>query len=60
MATGTRDAMLSCAVELDGAAFGGHVRPANACEDRIDRRLLEHRSGKCASPWPCGSEAGER
>ena len=25
------------AVELDGAAFGGHVRPANAREDRVDR-----------------------
>ena len=33
-------------MELDGAAFGGHVRPANAREDRVDRRLLEHRSGK--------------
>jgi transposase-like protein len=37
---------LSGTVELDGAAFGGHIRPANAREDRVDRRLLEHRSGK--------------
>jgi transposase-like protein len=46
MAAETREAILSGAVELDGAAFGGHVRPANAREDRVDRRLLEHRSGK--------------
>ena len=46
MAAETRDAMLSGDVEVDGAAFGGHVRPANAREDRVDRRLLEHRSGR--------------
>jgi len=31
---------------VDGAAFGGHVRPANIREDRVDRRLLGNRSGK--------------
>ena len=46
MAAETRDAMLSGEVEVDGAAFGGHVRPANAREDRVDRRLVRHRSGK--------------
>lgn len=46
MAAETHDATLAGNVELDGAAFGGHVRPANAREDRVDRRLLEHRSGK--------------
>jgi transposase-like protein len=46
MATETREARLHGQVEVDGAAFGGHVRPANAREDRIDRRLLKHRSGK--------------
>ncbi len=46
MAAETRNAMLSSEVEVDGAAFGGHVRPANAREDRVDRRLLRHRSGK--------------
>lgn len=46
MAAETRDATLSGAVEVDGAAFGGHARPANAREDRVDRRLLENRSGK--------------
>jgi transposase-like protein len=46
MAAETRDATLSGDVEVDGAAFGGHVRPANAREDRVDRRLLGNRSGK--------------
>lgn len=46
MAAETRDATLSGEVEVDGAAFGGHLRPANAREDRVDRRLLQHRSGK--------------
>jgi len=46
MAAETRDASLSGQVEVDGAAFGGHVRPANARENRVDRRLLGNRSGK--------------
>ncbi|MGO8954132.1 MAG: IS1595 family transposase [Rhodomicrobium sp.] len=33
-------------VELDGAYFGGHVRPENRKEDRIDRRLAENQTGK--------------
>jgi transposase-like protein len=33
-------------VEIDGAYFGGYVKPANRKEDRIDRRLLEHQTGK--------------
>src|SRR4051794_11455938 len=33
-------------VELDGAYFGGHVRPENLAADRVDRRLAEHQSGK--------------
>lgn len=33
-------------VEVDGAYFGGHVRPANRKNDRLDRRLVENRSGK--------------
>jgi transposase-like protein len=32
--------------EIDGAYFGGYVRPANFKRDRIDRRLLENRTGK--------------
>ncbi len=46
MAAETREMHLVGEVEVDGAAFGGHVRPANAREDRVDRRLLKHRSGK--------------
>jgi len=41
-----RDMRLTGEVEVDGAAFGGHVRPANLREERIDRRLLGNRSGK--------------
>ena len=33
-------------VEIDGAYFGGHVRPENRKEDRKDRRLAEHQTGK--------------
>lgn len=33
-------------VELDGAYFGGHVRPENRKEDRKDRRLAQNQTGK--------------
>lgn len=33
-------------VEIDGAYFGGHVRPANRKEDRKDRRLAKNQTGK--------------
>jgi transposase-like protein len=32
--------------EIDGAYFGGHIRPENLAADRIDRRLAEDQSGK--------------
>jgi transposase-like protein len=32
--------------EIDGAYFGGHVRPENLAVDRIDRWLAENQSGK--------------
>lgn len=32
-------------VEIDGAYFGGYLRPANKAEDRVDRRLAEHQTG---------------
>jgi len=32
-------------VEIDGAYFGGHIRPANAKVDRVDRRLKRHQTG---------------
>ena len=33
-------------VEVDGAYFGGYVRPANSREDRKDLRLRQHQTGK--------------
>ncbi|WP_316976012.1 IS1595 family transposase [Shumkonia mesophila] len=33
-------------VEIDGAYFGGYVKPENRKEDRKDRRLSENQSGK--------------
>jgi transposase-like protein len=33
-------------VEVDGAYFGGHVRPAHRKADRQDRRLAENQTGK--------------
>ncbi|MGQ7792780.1 IS1595 family transposase [Faunimonas sp. B44] len=32
-------------VEIDGAYFGGHIRPANMKADRVDRRRAEHQTG---------------
>jgi len=32
--------------EIDGAYFGGHVRPENLAADRIDRRLAENQSDR--------------
>ena len=46
MTAETRETCLEGEVEVDGAAFGGHVRPANLREQRIDRRRLANRSGK--------------
>lgn len=37
---------LSGEVEVDGAYFGGHVKPENAKANRKDRRLAEERTGK--------------
>src|ERR1700730_15651584 len=31
--------------EIDGAYFGGHIRPENLAADRIDRRLTENQTG---------------
>lgn len=33
-------------VEIDGAYFGGHIRPSNHKENRVDRRLFRHQTGK--------------
>jgi hypothetical protein len=32
--------------EIDGAYFGGHIRPENLAADRIDRQPAENQSGK--------------
>ncbi|MDR3500667.1 MAG: IS1595 family transposase [Parvibaculum sp.] len=37
---------MSGEVEIDGAYFGGYVKPANRKGQRRDRRLLENRTGK--------------
>ena len=42
MALGNDGVTLDGVVEIDGAHFGGHVRPENRKEDRKDRRLREH------------------
>jgi hypothetical protein len=33
-------------VEIDGAYFGGYVKPANEKANRVDRRLAMHQTGK--------------
>lgn len=33
-------------VEIDGAYFGGSIRPANRVENRVDRRKAEYQTGK--------------
>ena len=43
LAAETAEANLCGDVEVDGAYFGGHVRPENRKEDRVDRRLSENR-----------------
>jgi transposase-like protein len=46
LASEANGATVSGEVEVDGAYFGGHVRPANKKIDRIDRRLAENQTGK--------------
>jgi len=47
------EAPLSGEVEMDGAYVGGHVRPKNKKEDRVDRRLAETRARTNAASWSC-------
>ena len=37
---------LSGHVEIDGAYFGGYIKPRNVKDERVDRRLKEHQTGK--------------
>lgn len=46
LATETELEALDGEVEIDGAYFGGHVRPENRKEDRKDRRLKRNQSDK--------------
>lgn len=46
MAREMADAKLGGIVEMDGAYFGGHIRPENRKEDRKDRRLAKNQTGK--------------
>lgn len=45
LAAETKGSLLFGEVEIDGAFFGGHIRPANKAEDRIDRRKAQHQTG---------------
>lgn len=45
MSMEVKGAILDGEVEIDGAYFGGHIRPANMKEDRVDRRLTKHQTG---------------
>lgn len=46
LASETKGMTLSGTVEVDGAYFGGHIRPANLATDRVDRRLAKHQTGQ--------------
>ena len=46
MAAEANGRTLSGDVEIDGAYFGGYVKPENRKEDRKDRRLLRNQTGK--------------
>jgi transposase-like protein len=46
LASETKGAKLFDVVEIDGMYTGGAIRPANRKEDRVDRRLAEHQTGK--------------
>jgi ribosomal protein L37AE/L43A len=41
-----RKAAITSTTEIDGAYFGGHVRPKNVAAERIDRRAAEEQTGK--------------
>ncbi|MEC9368413.1 MAG: IS1595 family transposase [Pseudomonadota bacterium] len=46
LASETNGMKLSGEVEIDGFYNGGHIRPANLKENRVDRRLAQHQTGK--------------
>jgi transposase-like protein len=46
VAAGADGEKASGKVEIDGLYIGGHIRPANFKDNRIDRRKAEHQTGK--------------
>src|SRR3978361_374396 len=46
LASEANGASVSGEVEVDGAYFGGHVRPSNYKVNRVDRRSAERQTGK--------------
>lgn len=46
MASDVQDEKISGDVEIDGAYFGGYIKPANRKENRRDLRLLQNQNGK--------------
>ena len=46
MGAAAKGRQLSGDVEIDGAYFGGYLKPENRKEDRVDRRLAIHQTGK--------------
>lgn len=46
LARETTETKLDREVEIDGAYFGGKIRPANHETKRVDRRLAQHQTGK--------------
>jgi len=50
---------ISGEVEIDGAYFGGYVKPANRREDRVDRRRKVHQTGKRQVVVVARERAGE-
>ena len=44
-------------VEIDGAYFGGYIKPANLKENRKDRRLAKIRMASAGLSWLRGSVA---
>ena len=46
LAAETNGASLDGDVEVDGAYFGGHIRPANYADNRVDRRKGIYQTGK--------------
>lgn len=45
LASEVEDALLGGEVEIDGAYFGGHIRPANEKANRKDRRKAAYQTG---------------